>query len=685
MALTSIQSSFQFGEVSRLLHARVDSPIYYHSVKRLRNMIVTPQGGAEKRFGTTYVGTINNHAATPVYETDYTKVKPFIFDYQDDARYLLIFRAGAIDVYSEDGYQTSVLTNYTADEIQHLNITQSASIVYIAIGTHPPRSLTRSGTGPIAISTTTPVFAESPTFDFKQTYDNFTFSITVSGTPITTSQNLLGQTVTITCSNVLFDANYTGGLFQGEGGTIRITAYTSATVVQGRITQIFATESSLFHSGATPAGTMSGQDCVVSEVAFSDTRGWPQTVAFFQNRLFFGRTSTLLGAIWGSDYNGYSYDKLHFDDSQADATNAISTIVQGNKSTLIQHILGFKTLLVFTTSGVYSTPLLSDTPIVPENIEFLNLQTADASSSVTPVIFDNDVIFFDKGGRKVKNINVFATTQHYETRNISVLSPHLVDVPYSAAVFENSTVKDGNWLFMTNSGSNINGALSVYQSVPEQEITAWSLTTAADTVGGEGKFRHVVCDEETAYFIVERIVGGNTRLFIEKLSFDTYMDAVTLDADSITPIDTITGLDYLNGETVGVVGDNAPMQDRVVENGEITLEYEVTSYQVGLKWEPEIVPLPVNFTLPGGNNLYQPKNIKSVYVDFYESTGIRVNGDLIPPYRIDDDVYNSPPNLQTGAIQVQPMGGWDPNQEISITQTVPMAMQILGICFVVET
>lgn len=688
MTVTMIQNSFQFGEVSELLHARVDSPIYYRSVKRLRNMLVIPQGGVERRFGQTYVDQINNHTgAPPTYLTNYTQVKPYIFDYEDGSRYLLIFRPLAIDIYLGGVYQSTTVTTYSSGEIKDLSISQSSNIVFIAHGSHSPATLVRASTGPVVLTlNAAPTFLDYPTFDFVQSYDATTFNVQVGGVNIVTAQNLLGQVVTVVASAALFTADYVGGLFYAEGGVIRFTAFNSNVNMTGRIINTFDDESALFHG----AGTILGADAVVTEKAFSATRGWPQKVAFFQNRLFFGRTAFILGGLWGSNYNGYTAGKLNFDDSEALDTNAISTIVQGSKATLIQHIVAFKTLLIFTTSGLYSTPLLIDLPLTPTNVSFLNLQTADAANDVVPLAFDNDVIFFDKGGRKVKNVNVYATTQHYESKVISVLAPHLVDEPYSAAVFENSSDKDGNWMFMVNNRGAREGQLSVYQSVPEQEITAWSLSTAADTVDGTCYYRHVVSDEETTYFIVERVVNGNTRLFIEQLDFDAYMDCSVIGTQALAA--TISGLSHLEGEAVKVRGkvinsDGEAVVDTIglVTAGIVTLEDAVTNYEVGLAWTTEIVPSAMNVALPTGNNLYMPKNIKSMYVDFYQSLGIRVNGELIPPFRIDSDTYDNPAAPKTDFVQVWPFSGWNATVEISITQSEPLPLTLIGMGFIVTT
>ena len=688
MAYSIIQSSFQFGEVSVLLHARVDSPIYYRAVKRLRNMVVIPQGGCERRFGTVYVDAINDHAGTPVYLTDYTKIRTFIFDYVDGSKYLLIFRPLAIDVYYNNVYQSTVTTTYASSEIAALSITQSANIIFIAHGAHVPATLVRASTGPIVLTlNASPTFTNYPTFDFSQNYSALTFQVKVGASVITTAQNLLGQVVTVESSGSLFTTNHAGGLFLTDGGVVRLTTYGSATSMTGRIVTVFDTESSLFHS----TNTALGADCIVTEIAFSSTRGYPEEISFFQNRIYFGRTTSLPSGLWGSNYNGYNSSIFNFDDSDVLDTNAISTVLQGNrnKSTVIQHIVGFKTLLVFTTSGMYSTSLLSESPIVPTNVSFINPQTSDSANDVYPLIFDNDVVFFSKGGRKVKTANIAEPTQHYQTKNISVLAPHLVDSPYSAAVFENSSTKDGSWLFMVNTGdsnlsddTSMDGALSIYQSVPEQEITAWSLATT------DGKFRHVVSDEDTVYFIVERVINGNTRLFIEQLSFTAYTDAALIKTQASST--TVSGLGYLEGKTVRVRGKNAAMsgmtvmESKTVSSGSITVDFAVTEVEVGLNWTPLICPLPLNIPTQMGNNLYMPKSISSMYVDFYQSLGIEVDGTELQGLISGDDTLDNPPTPQTNFLEVSPMSGWDPSEEILITQSDPLPMTLIGLNLLVN-
>jgi hypothetical protein len=54
MSVAQLQTNFTAGELSPLMHGRVDYPGYANAAKQLRNVIVHPQGGAQRRPGTLY-------------------------------------------------------------------------------------------------------------------------------------------------------------------------------------------------------------------------------------------------------------------------------------------------------------------------------------------------------------------------------------------------------------------------------------------------------------------------------------------------------------------------------------------------------------------------------------------------------------------------------------------------------
>src|SRR5690606_5840473 len=145
----------------------------------------------------------------------------------------------------------------------------------------------------------------------------------------------------------LFSDDYEGGLFFGGGATIRFTARTDSTNMAGTLLKVFDEKAIILDSTLTASERrLQGTQCVITEKMFSDNRGWPEKVAFFQNRLWFARTESLPGLIAGSNFNGFTSGRLNFDDSRTLETSAVSTVLYGRSATLINHITSYKSLLI---------------------------------------------------------------------------------------------------------------------------------------------------------------------------------------------------------------------------------------------------------------------------------------------------------------------------------------------------
>lgn len=681
MAQFIIQSNFQFGEISDLLHAQVTSGIYYKAARRLRNALVIPQGGARKRFGTSFMATITG-------ETNYLQVRVVVFAVDDVDKYVLIFKHLELLIYHDNALVATIVTTYDRTQIEELDWASANNQLIVTQDSHSPAVLTRTSAHAGWDWNESPTFVHKPTFEFDKNYDAFTFKVKDSGTTndIVVADNLLGAEVDLWSSSAIFTAQHDGALFFGDGGILRLESRVAGfetTRIKSRIIQVFDNDSSLFHSKGGTANSILGADAVLTQIVFSSVNGWPKKVAFYQNRLFFANTRKLPHGLWGSNYNGYGFDsattdtEFLFNDAFSLDTSAISTLLSGSETILITELLSFVSLVITTNIGVYSTTLEAFSPITPTSVAFINRQSGEATSqNISSVIFDTQIMFANKGGRKINALNLSSTTLSYDVSNISVLAPQVVGTPFDLGVYENGSV-DGRWLFVTNTANDLAGTLAIYQNVPEQQITAWTL---ADTLNG--LFRQVDSKDDFVYFLVERTIDGNTLLQVEYLDFDVYTDSTTTYTGTSTT--TITGLSHLEGETVQVVGDGAVMEEKTVSSGSITLERAVTTAQVGLGYTTLIRPMPLNVQFESGPNVYLPKTIKSVFVDFFESTQIYVNGTLLRPFTFDVDNYDTAPTLKTDFAQVEPMGGWDPKQNIDITSSKPVPMTIIGIGYVVD-
>lgn len=175
------------------------------------------------------------------------------------------------------------------------------------------------------------------------------------------------------------------------------------------------------------------------------------------------------------------------------------------------------------------------------------------------------------------------------------------------------------------------------------------------------------------------------RIYREELDFDSLMDcevAATADATG-----NVTGLDALAGQKCFVYSNDFPIGSHVVSStGTLTLGAENANYNVvvGIPFTPLIVPMPVDAVLNTGHNTYHQQHIIEAYIDYYESAGITFNGQPVVDEGQGLFMGAKTVELKTQFWEAPVHRGWDPRQEVEISQSYPAPMTILGIGLTVE-
>ena len=137
MKLPDLKTSFAAGELSPLLHARVDLAQYANGAAYLNNFIILPQGGLSNRPGTVSLGDKTYDAV---------RLVPFVFS--EDDSYVLAFGDGFVDRYSFTGYRERIPGSpYTAAHLPRLRWLQSADVLYLFHPDVPVHMLSRKPTG----------------------------------------------------------------------------------------------------------------------------------------------------------------------------------------------------------------------------------------------------------------------------------------------------------------------------------------------------------------------------------------------------------------------------------------------------------------------------------------------------------------------------------------------------------
>ena len=324
-------------------------------------------------------------------------------------------------------------------------------------------------------------------------------------------------------------------------------------------------------------------------------------------------------------------------------------------------------LQIFTTGGEFS---IKDIPITPAKVA-VRRETQFGSSKVPPKNIDGSVIFIDRTGKSVREFLFDYNEDAYTSGTVSLLASHLLNSPVDMDVSRGTANDDANYVYFINS----DGTAAVFNSLRAQEVSGWTKWTTA------GDIESVAVVVDDVYFVVKRTINGSVVRFIETLDPNTYTDAnktVTLGS----PGTAVSGLTHLNGQESRIRADGEVRADLTPSSGAITLAETGTVVEVGLNYTTTIKTMPLNMDFDDGPTLTRKKRIVKVIPNVYQSSGISVNGDRL----IDRNFglsLNSPPTAFTGLKEMYLLG-WTDLAQVTITQTDPTPMTILGLAIEVE-
>ena len=507
--LRTVYTNFSSGELNPLLVTRTDANAYFSGAKTLRNWYLLDEGGIMRRPGTTYKATLPGAS----------RVIPFIFS--NDELAVFVLSNGRLDVYDSDGVdiQTNITSNvnWTTAQLFELNFAQFGDTVFMTHRDNPTLQIKRTS----ATTFTVTEFAFEIDEDVVvsgayKTHAPF-YKYADASVTVTLSTSATGTGRTITASSPIWTTDYVNHYIKVDGSQIKITGYTSSTVVTGTIIETV--------SGGT------GPHVNWEEELISAPRGYPQAVTFHDNRLYFAGVKDAPAAVIASQVGGY----FNFDVGTGLADEAINVFVSGDRVNEIRHLVSSRNLQVLTDGGEYFVPTSTDTSAVtPANITFLR-QTPYGCSRAKPIIFDGATLYAQKNGKSIREYLFSDVENAYASTSISILASHLVNGPVDMAMITGTTTRPEQFAFFTNN----DGTLALFHSVRAEKIAGWTLWS---TKSGD-EFTSITAINENLFCVVKRDLEGGTVYTLEKFA---EQDDLTLDCSGTTTVNQ-QGTPLVNG------------------------------------------------------------------------------------------------------------------------------------------
>lgn len=415
--------------------------------------------------------------------------------------------------------------------------------------------------------------------------------------------------------------------------------------------------------------------------AWSETTGWPETVGWHKNRLAFAGTRAEPQKVWESqteDFNNFSVSHV------LQASDAVTAGILSGQVNRIQWLVDDNDLIIGTTRAVRSLgKATAQDPYGPENVD-QSPETNFGANRISPIKVGSVLLYFGPYGTDMREMAYDLSADGRISQSVSEVQSHL---------FRNG----------------LSGAC--YQQYPDSIIWAWDTKGSAIGFTYErqqqvyGMHRHdfggvIECmadltgtGSDTVWMIVQREINGVVRRYIEIMQSPflggAIEDAWHLDCAALysgAPVNSVSGLDYLEGASVILFADGTDYQAQVV-GGVASLPNNRTAAKilVGLDVKARATTLPFPVNAQDGAALGRKMRVDDCKTAVFETGTLRAGSDatfmdeLI--YYEAGDAYGEPAPLRSGVLDQAIETRWEDGGQLALEASGGKPCTVLAVNF----
>lgn len=690
--VTLIQNSFAAGELSPRMLARTDLKGYKEGCLTAHNMIPISQGPVLSRPGTAHV--------TSILGTDAVRLIPF--PVRPDEGYMLCFYDGKLLILNESGLPAgpNLITNgrfqqagagwtsFVGNSGQLGTVTYNvgtatldASIQNIAAVRQQISGLTSGTTYRVSVQTAN--------------YNNARVKLGTTAGGSELANQLMGSKAVVVIDVVATDTSIWIEVSQDVGApgvcVINSTTMAMATSVNPTLTAPYARgQLRDIQYEMRPAGnvlylahplvapqrvTYNAGAFVIEPVPFvAPPADWvvdnyPAAITFYDGRLWYGGTNTSPSKIWASKSGIYEDFTIG-----ANADDALAYTVA--KAGFIRWMKGIKSLLVGTDNSEFV--ISSEGGVITPSDIVIEPQSAYGSLAATPLPIGNQVIYTSPDGRKMRAMGYRFEESGWVSTDLTFASEHIT----LGRVYEMTWAQNPENLIWA---ADIEGNLIGCTYDLSNNIIGWHEHSIGD--GVEGQRRRVnsvatlrLLGTDTVWIGLRWNDGTADNISILVMGIvgtDSLFTDESLKRVYATPTNQVTGLTWLEGQTVSITVDGAVHPERVVTGGTVDLQYSGLEIVVGLGYKRNLTPMPFE---PGQDpNATEPaiKRFNKIYARVLASMRPIING-VRPATRFPSDPMNTRGKTRTEDVQVLGLGPAR-SETVTIEEVLPIPLTVVSI------
>lgn len=712
--VTAVSTNFTAGELTPKMGVRVDVQRYQNGAALIENGWPIIHGGIDKRWGTLYRGPSKMASKKArLIPFVYSRTQAYWLEFGDF--YMRVHTPAGL-VLSSPGVPYEIVTPYSEAQVQTMDFNQGADTMLLwhtavfprrlrrfsdtkwvldeapfnpppfdEIGDRPSVAVTLSattvGTGRTATAAsamwlaadvgreiwqgggtakiTAVVSATVATVEITSAFDaaaltsgQWVLALSPQATCTPSVSTPVGADITLTLGAAGWRASYVGKLVTINEGVVKLTGFTSDTIMTGIIERPLNTTAAAIASSWT-----------VASPAWNSVDGYPSTGTFHMQRLLVAGSPSYPQTVWGSAIGEYFNFLLGVTDTDAFAFQMVSDDLNP-----ISYLSSSETLMALSFGGEFTMDGGVEKPITPTNVR-AKPRSNHGCAQVRPIRVGSEEVYVQRTGKRVRAASFNESTGVWGAPDISVLADHLTAPGITALSWH----KEPGMLIMA---ARSDGVLAHCTFDRDQDVAGW----ARSNLGGVVESIATIPDgdRDRTMMVVRRTINGATVRYLEMFDEDTYTDSA-IRGTQVTAATVWTGLDHLEGEEVAILADGISQPRQTVTGGQITLQRPASTVEIGRPIKLRVKLLTPEVTGGAGAALGARQRVNEITVAVRDTVGLAINGEQVPFRQLGEGVLNQPITPFTGFKDVSDIGWSSGQTETVIEHDDPLPCHLMGV------
>lgn len=394
--------------------------------------------------------------------------------------------------------------------------------------------------------------------------------------------------------------------------------------------------------------------------AFSNAEGWPQTVAFYQNRLFFGKDYIIYGSRNNDFWDFYEPIKLQADDP-------VTMSLLSQKVNTIRNLVTQRSFFTFTAGGEFG---IGSEGALTQNDKYLKPFSANGSATCNPVLISDVVLFVDKSFNSIRALKYALESDGYEAPDITLTLRSLLE--NERIISTDIIYEEKEALFLSDTGT-----IWVLKYITDQNVMSWSHWKHAF-----GKITNICVVPHGAKHDLYITVEANGKKWIELMSRTEFMDTVEYFTATEDAKVTVSGIP---GYQKAVLQGDKRYFVTIDENNQIDAPEDTTQdFKVGSVYVSTATMLsPVLQASEYSHMNYEVKKPFKVFFYYLNSYGFKVGVEEDEKMEIEWQPVNADIDdeidLTSGKKSVLIPSRFEGSARVSFMQNEPFPMEVADV------